>query len=69
MDSAQHCQDQSAECLRLIKLAQSESEAQVLKNLSMSWSRLAGQLDRYNALIREHGRCAVGPSQLAAAHT
>ena len=60
MDSAQHCQDQSAECLRLIKLAQSESEAQVLKNLSMTWSRLAGQLDRYNALIREHGRRAVG---------
>jgi hypothetical protein len=60
MDSAQHCQDQSAECLGLIKLAQSESEAQVLRNLSMSWSRLAGQLDRYNALIREQGRRAVG---------
>jgi hypothetical protein len=60
MDSVQHCQDQSAECLRLIKLAQSESEAQVLKNLSMTWSRLAGQLDRYNALIREQGRRAVG---------
>jgi len=26
----------------------------------MSWSRLAGQLDRYNALIREQGRRAVG---------
>jgi hypothetical protein len=60
MDSAQYCQDQSAECLGLIKLAQSESEAQVLRNLSMSWSRLAGQLDRYNALIREQGRRAVG---------
>jgi hypothetical protein len=60
MDSAQHCQDHSAECLRLIKLAQSESEAQVLRNLSMSWSRLAGQIDRYNALIREQGRRAVG---------
>ena len=60
MGSAKHCLDQAAECLRLIKLAQSESEAQVLRNLSMSWSRLAGQLDRYNALIREQGRRAVG---------
>jgi hypothetical protein len=40
----------------LIKSAQSGSEAQVLRNLSMSWSRLAGQLDRYNALIRDQGR-------------
>jgi hypothetical protein len=58
MDSAQHCQDQSAECRRLMKLAQSQSEAEVLRNISMSWSRLAGQLDRYNALIREQGRRA-----------
>jgi hypothetical protein len=56
MDSAQHCQDQSAECRRLVKLAQSEAEAEVLRNLSMSWSRLAGQLDRYNALIRDQSR-------------
>jgi hypothetical protein len=59
MDSPQHCQDQSAECRRLVKLAQSESEADVLRNLSMSWSRLASQLDRYNALIRERGRRPV----------
>jgi hypothetical protein len=52
MDSAQHCLDQSAECRRLMKLAQSEVEAQVLKNLSQSWSRLAGQIDRYNELVR-----------------
>jgi hypothetical protein len=52
MDSAQHCLDQSAECRRLIKLAQSEVEAQVLKNLSQSWSRLAGQINRYNELVR-----------------
>ena len=52
MDSAQHCRDQSAECRRLMKLAQSEVEAQVLKNLSQSWSRLAGQIDRYNELVR-----------------
>jgi hypothetical protein len=52
MDSAQHCRDQSAECRRLMKLAQREVEAQVLKNLSQSWSRLAGQIDRYNELVR-----------------
>jgi hypothetical protein len=52
MDSAQHCLDQSAECRRLMKLAQSEVEAQVLKNLSQSWSRLAGQIERYNELVR-----------------
>jgi wobble nucleotide-excising tRNase len=52
MDSAQHCLDQSAECRRLMKLAQSEAEAKVLKNLSQSWSRLAGQIDRYNELVR-----------------
>jgi hypothetical protein len=52
MDSAQHCLDQSAECRRLMKSAQSEVEAKVLKNLSQSWSRLAGQIDRYNELVR-----------------
>jgi hypothetical protein len=56
MDNAQHCLDQSAECFRLMKSAQSEAEAVVLKNLSQSWSRLAGQIDRYNALIREQRR-------------
>jgi hypothetical protein len=56
MYSAQRCQDQAAGCLRLVKLALSQDEAQILKNLSQSWSRLAGQIDRYNALIREQGR-------------
>jgi hypothetical protein len=56
MDSAQHCQNQAAECLRLMKLAQSKDEAEILKNLSQSWSRLAGQIDRYNALMREQRR-------------
>jgi hypothetical protein len=58
MDSAQHCLDQATECLRLMKLAQSKDQAEVLKNLSSSWSRLAGQIDRYNALVREQGRVA-----------
>jgi hypothetical protein len=47
---------QAAECLRLVKLAQSKHEAEVLKNISSSWTRLAGQIDRYNALVREQGR-------------
>ena len=56
MDSAQHCLKQSAECRRLMKLAQSEAEAQALKNLSRTWSGLAGPIDRYNALMREQRR-------------
>jgi hypothetical protein len=54
----QHCQYQSAECLRLMRLAQSEAEAGVLRNLSSSWARLAGQIDRYNVLVREQSRVA-----------
>ena len=56
MDGAQNCQNQAAECVRLMKLAQSKDEAEILKNLSQSWSRLAGQIDRYNALMREQRR-------------
>jgi len=59
MDSAQHCRDQSAECLRLMGLAQSKDEAEILKNLCSSWSRLAGQIDRYHAFMREQGRRVV----------
>jgi hypothetical protein len=56
MDSAQHCRDQSAERLRLMRLAHSDAEARVLRNLWISWSRLAGQIDRYDALVREQRR-------------
>jgi hypothetical protein len=52
MDSAQHCLDQSAECRRLLKLAQSDAEARALKVISRTWLGLAGQIDRYNALVR-----------------
>jgi hypothetical protein len=41
-----------------MKLAPNEAEAEVLKNLSQSWSRLAGQIDRYQALMREQRRIA-----------
>jgi hypothetical protein len=56
MDSAQRCRDQAKECLRLMKSTQSKAEAEVLRNISSSWSRLAGQIDRYTALVREQGR-------------
>jgi hypothetical protein len=56
MDNAQHCQDQAAECRRLMKSARSEAEAKVLKELAQSWTRVAGQIDRYHALIRELAR-------------
>jgi hypothetical protein len=55
MDSAQHCLDQSAECRRLLILARSEAEAHALKIISRSWSGLAGQIDRYNELVRNRG--------------
>jgi hypothetical protein len=57
---ARHCQDQSAECLRLMRSALLEREARVLKDISASWARLAGQIDRYNVLVREHGPTSDG---------
>ena len=42
----------------MIKSVQNEAEAAVLRNLSQSWSRLAGQIDRYNALVRDKDRAA-----------
>jgi len=56
MDSAQHCLAQSAECRRLIQIARSEADAYALKLLARSWSGLAGQIDRYHALMREQRR-------------
>ncbi|GLR89829.1 hypothetical protein [Bradyrhizobium iriomotense] len=55
-DSAQHCQYQAAECLRMTKKSKCEEEAVVLRNIAQSWSRLAGQIDRYNAVLREQSR-------------
>ena len=56
MDSAEHCLDQSTDCRRLVKLAPSEAEALALKNLARAWAGLAGQIDRYNELVREQSR-------------
>ena len=59
MDSAQHCLNQSAECRRLMKLAATEAEAYALGLLARSWSGLAGQIDRYNTIMRAEQRRAV----------
>jgi hypothetical protein len=56
MDSPQHCIDQSKECRRLVNLARSEAEAQALRTISRTWLGLAGQIDRYNALVRDERR-------------
>jgi hypothetical protein len=37
----------------LAKSARSEAEAHALRIISRSWLGLAGQIDRYNALVRE----------------
>ena len=55
MQALQYCREQSAECRRLLKIAQSEAEAVALRNISQSLTRLAGQIDRYNALVRDNG--------------
>jgi predicted DNA-binding ArsR family transcriptional regulator len=47
VDSAKRCRDQSAECLSLMRVAQSETEARVLKDLAHSWIRIANQTERY----------------------
>jgi len=53
---ARLCKRQSGECNRLSKLAAREAEAQVLRNISQSWTRLAGQIDRYQAIVRDGAR-------------
>lgn len=65
MDSAQHCLDQLAECRRLMNSAQSEAEAHALKQMCRTWTALAGQIDRYNALLRDRRRfdSAAGPQE------
>jgi hypothetical protein len=56
MNSAQRCRDQAAECVRLMNSAPTKDQARLLENISISWSRLAGQIDRYNELVREQER-------------
>ena len=56
MDSTQRCRDQAAECRRIMKSAPTKDQAQLLGNMSSTWSRLAGQIDRYNQVAREQNR-------------
>jgi hypothetical protein len=60
VDSTQRCRDQAAECLRIMNSAPTKDQAQLLGNMSISWSRLAGQIDRYNQLAREQSRIPRG---------
>jgi hypothetical protein len=55
MDSAQGCGNQAAECIRLKKSAPTKDQARLLGNISISWARIAGQIDRYNELVRKQG--------------
>ena len=45
--------------------APTEAEAQALKNLARSWAGLAGQIDRYNALVRHRAVSPEGPYEQA----
>ena len=56
MDSVQRCRDQATECVRLMKSAPTKDQARLLENISISWARLTGQIDRHDALVREQGR-------------
>jgi hypothetical protein len=56
MESAQRCKDRAAECIRLMNSAPTKDQARTLRNISFSWSRLAGQIDRHNQLAREQSR-------------
>jgi hypothetical protein len=55
MFSARHCRDQAAECVRLMNSAPTRDHARLLENISVSLTRLAGQIDRYNDLMRKQG--------------
>ena len=65
MDSAQRCRDQAAECIGLMGLAPAKDQARTLRNISFSWSRLAGQIERHNQLAREQSRVDRAPPQSA----
>ena len=52
------CLEQAEECARLMKETHNADEVEILRNIRQSWSRLAGQIDRYRAFKREHNRLA-----------
>ena len=53
MDTAERCRLQSAECRRLMELAQSEAEATALRNLVRSWTLIANQTDQYADIVQK----------------
>ena len=53
MDTAERCRLQSAECRRLMELAQSEAEAAALRNLVRSWTLIANQTDQYADIVQK----------------
>jgi hypothetical protein len=57
---AHYCLEQAEECLRLMKSAESETEARALRELAYSWKRVAGQIDRYRSLAWRHKRVQKG---------
>ena len=56
MDNSERCRDQSAECLRLMTLAQSDIEARMLRDLAQSWIRIANQTERYIRFVHRAGQ-------------
>jgi hypothetical protein len=55
MNDVDYCRRQAQECRRLLRLPQSEAQAQVLRNLCNSWVRLANQADLYAEIVRREG--------------
>jgi hypothetical protein len=56
MYSAEFCRIQSEQCRRLVRLAQSEAEATVLRSLSRSWVMIANQSDRLAEITKNAPR-------------
>jgi hypothetical protein len=55
-NNTEYYRRQAQECRRLLGLAQSEAAAQVLRNLSHSWVRIANQADLYAEIVRREDR-------------
>jgi hypothetical protein len=64
MDNAEYCRLKAQECRRLLGLPQSEAQAQLLRNLSQSWVRLANQADLYRDIVRHENRSKSGNAAL-----
>jgi hypothetical protein len=63
--TAIRCRIQSSKCSHLVPFARSETEATVLKNLSLGWALVASQTARYDEIM-EMTEGPAQPPQLAA---